>query len=258
MSKVRVISNLIIIFVILFVIVLGVIAYRTNKLELFITVISMLYGAILTAYIKSPKAYLCINKYLLRPFYDRWNTWNFSALFEDVKLQIGFEEFYKVLRNQLEKDPEFVVIMQASNICKIKYKNDLVVFTLIFEISTEEDEEDSKKLFIKTNSFNVPDTNYEEMWELIYKVLTYVKKALKSYKQEIYNLTVEYKENPYYGFFLKQIPYDFIEKFSLKIKMPTTRGNYRILVDKQKIDISTNDPLYLKEGLFRVLELSEV
>ncbi len=246
LSKLRIVSTLIIIGYVALVAIIGYIAYDYGKFwEIFPAVWGWLNSILMFVYIKSPKAYLFFHKWVLRPFVDRWSIWQFSGYLRVIN-RIDTHEFLAKLKKSLGE--EFVIIKESDVLLKINYHDGLIVFRIRVE---------DNEVNIFTNSFSVPDTEYENLWDILFKVIDSLEKILKP-EEKSYNLVLEYKENPYYKFFLKQIPFDFIEKFSLIIRIPTVHSKYRVIVTKTKVDITSSNASYLKEGVFKALELSEL
>jgi len=246
LSRLRIVSTGIILG---YFMLLGSIGYWAHVIgkfwEIFPAVVGWLNSGLMFIYIKSPKAYLFFHKWVLRPFVDRWSIWRFSGylLVSDKK------DSYDIVKKLKELLPDdFRVSLQSDTFIKISYRDNLLLFFVRIE---------NNEVNIFTNPISAPDTEYENLWDVLFRVVDAFENIYRV-KERSYSLVLEYKENPYYKFFLKQIPFDFIDKFSLTIRIPTAHSKYKVTVTKTKVDITSSRISYLKEGVFKALELSEL
>lgn len=248
-SRERLVNIAISILIVLYLLLCGVV-WKYTDLKTALLMISIPINILYFLYIKSDKAYLLISKYILRPYFMASNDWKFIGKITNV------ENFKIPDRNEITsliKDVEIVDKLSIKkyqvNRYSIDYDGGKINFTIEYDPKKRE-------VKVQTNKFTATDLNYLETLKLIYEVLKIIKVSLEGKLQESYDLIIYYKENPYYGFYLKQIPKKFIRKFSLNLTFPSSKSN--IQVNKNKIQISAGDFEYLRDSAVKVLELSEL
>jgi len=248
LSKERLINIGLIVFIIFYILLCIYVGIKFD-LKTALLLISIPLSILQFFYIKSEKAYMILSKYFLRPFFMAQNDWKFTGLLENV------EKFsIPDIKTINEKFPttflqNIVIKKQGENKYKIDYDSGKIVFTVeYFPVK--------KKVSITTNKFTTTDLEYEKNLNIIHDVLEIIKSSIEGQLKESYDILIFYKENPYYGFYLKQIPKQFIKDFSIKLAIPSP--NSVVKISKDKIQVSSRRFRDLEGTTKKVLELSEV
>ena len=250
-SKSRFINICCLFIMLLYLIIVTIYSFHYKKdIKLWLLMISIPLNVIQFLYTKSDKAYMLISKYIFRPFLIASCDWQFIGCIEKVtSFNIPDNNaIERVVKNSPKLAGKIFIKPLSINKYCISYDKDKIRLTVEYDPV-------KKKISIFTNKFTVGDTDYFDMLELLYNLLKIVKTAAKGEK-EVYDIVIFYKENPYYGFYLKQIPIKFIKDFFINLTFPSHSSIVR--VHKNKIQISANDFHFLKETTLRVLELSEL
>lgn len=248
-SKERLINIAISILIVFYLILCGIV-WKYTDLKTAFLMISIPLNILSFLYIKSDKAYLLISKYILRPYFMASNDWKLVGKILNVQdFKIPNKDEIKSLIKDEELVDKLSIKKYQVNRYIINYDGGKITFTVEYEPI-------KKEVKIQTNKFTTTDLNYIETLNLIYELLKVIKASLEGNLQESYDLIIYYKENPYYGFYLKQIPKKFIKDFSLNLAFPSPKSN--IHVSKNKIQISAGDFEYLRDSTIKVLELSEL
>lgn len=104
--------------------------------------------------------------------------------------------------------------------------------TISFSINSNETER--PYIYLKTNKMLVPSHIYNEKLHNLGRWLESIGN-LDYTLDPSYELQIEFKQNPFFGFYLKRLPRELIENFNCSINLPTTKSTSEVTTTKDYI-----------------------
>jgi hypothetical protein len=228
---------------------------KYSHLEGVITALIVLFNAYLFLaslfYYRSERFYLFVQRQLLR-FRRTHTRWKFVTHYKEV-------EAFKAGQNRIVEignllSASFAKVFPKSKVTRKQSLNEIEIIVddgdrFVFRLDHDHDE-----AYFVTSRMRVPSGIYVGYLRQNIHLLSEVEKQL-SPKSVDYRLEIEFDRNPYFGFFLRNVPADLVKTFHC-VFHTTVRAGASVEVWTNTVAVSTADCFALQEVATNYLALS--
>lgn len=209
---------------------------------------SVLYTLITYYYAKNENFYLFIHKYVFFWFKNYNSRWKFEnrlicispLKLDDIKSKVLLS--FKEIEHSITKDLRSHLTIIVDD--EIKFQFDII------------DDDEGLNLEFRTSKFTVPWNQYEERISFFINLFNDIAIRLKPQKP-MYQISLYFEEkNPYFGFFIRYLPYNMVTDFNCQFASPRSDSTF-VKASKDRITIDSSNTEFLRKSAFNYLTLND-